>query len=101
MSTLLSRTVLEDFSVHCYCVQMSLLYIFKTIQQLQFQVAGYRTVPIELGHRYTDDSWTQSLMTIGHFVDNYLQRHDKGTGYLAQHELFDQVSVISRPLLKR
>jgi lysine-specific demethylase 8 len=58
------------------------------------QVAGYRTVPIELGRRYTDDSWTQSLMTIGHFVDRHLTGGTAGrvVGYLAQHELFEQVN---------
>ena len=32
-------------------------------------------------------------MTVGHFVDRYLDNddNDKGVAYLAQHELFDQV----------
>ena len=65
-------------------------------------MAGYRTVPVELGRRYTDDSWTQSLMTIRHFVDRYLDDDDdsggggaRAVGYLAQHELFEQVPASS------
>ena len=64
-------------------------------------MAGYRTVPVELGRRYTDDSWTQSLMTIRHFVDRYLDDDDsvgggaRAVGYLAQHELFEQVPTSS------
>ena len=27
------------------------------------EVSGYRTIPVEIGARYTDDSWSQSLMT--------------------------------------
>lgn len=35
------------------------------------KIAGDRTVPIELGSRYSDDDWTQKLMTVGDFVRNY------------------------------
>ena len=57
-------------------------------------VAGTRTVPVELGSRYTDDGWTQALMTVGEFCDRHLLGRDGGggpRGYLAQHELLDQV----------
>jgi len=55
---------------------------------------GSRTVPIELGKRYTDDSWTQNLMTIQEFIEKYIENstNDQGTkAYLAQHELFEQI----------
>jgi lysine-specific demethylase 8 len=48
-------------------------------------------VPIELGKRYTDDNWTQKLMTIQDFVEKYIQTDKNGVGYLAQYQLFDQV----------
>lgn len=59
------------------------------------RIAGFRTVPIEVGLRYTDDDWTQTLMTINDFIYKYIDnasQNDKG--YLAQHELFDQISEL-------
>uniref|UniRef100_A0A0K2TM02 JmjC domain-containing protein 5 n=1 Tax=Lepeophtheirus salmonis TaxID=72036 RepID=A0A0K2TM02_LEPSM len=58
-------------------------------------VAGYRTVPIEIGCRYTDGNWTQKLMTINNFIDEFIL-NDSATekGYLAQHNLLDQVSSL-------
>ena len=38
------------------------------------KIAGDRTVPIELGSRYSDDDWTQKLMTISDFVKQYCQQ---------------------------
>lgn len=55
---------------------------------------GSRTVPIELGKRYTDDSWTQNLMTIQEFIEKYIEnpKNDQSIkAYLAQHELFEQI----------
>ncbi|CAL1532358.1 unnamed protein product, partial [Lymnaea stagnalis] len=56
------------------------------------RVAGCRTVPVEIGARYTEDSWTQKLLTINELIDNYVTKPNPGTtAYLAQHQLFDQV----------
>ena len=53
---------------------------------------GYRTVPIEIGKRYTDDSWTQTLMTVNNFIKKYITNlNPPSVGYLAQHELFNQI----------
>ncbi|RUS80592.1 hypothetical protein EGW08_011647, partial [Elysia chlorotica] len=54
-------------------------------------VAGCRTVPVELGDRYTEESWTQKLMTIGEMIDQYVTKSNVDKAYLAQHQLFDQV----------
>ncbi|XP_061761296.1 lysine-specific demethylase 8 isoform X2 [Nerophis ophidion] len=62
-------------------------------------VAGCRTVPVELGSRYTDEEWSQRLMTLSEFIDRYVSKmsdtpqEDAATvcGYLAQHQLFEQV----------
>ncbi|XP_018605209.1 lysine-specific demethylase 8 isoform X1 [Scleropages formosus] len=56
-------------------------------------VAGCRTVPIEVGSRYTDEEWSQKLLTVNQFIDHYILRKVDGSsvGYLAQHQLFDQV----------
>ncbi|XP_042300210.1 bifunctional peptidase and arginyl-hydroxylase JMJD5-like, partial [Sceloporus undulatus] len=56
------------------------------------QIAGSRTVPVELGSRYTDEDWSQTLMTIGEFISQYIDNEfPNHTGYLAQHQLFDQI----------
>ena len=55
------------------------------------KLAGDRTVPIELGSRYSDDDWTQKLMTIADFVNQHCLQRSARCGYLAQHPLLDQV----------
>ena len=61
-------------------------------------VAGLRLVPVEIGSRYTDDSWTQTLMTVREFVERFMGRSSakpgEKMGYLAQHNLLDQVSEL-------
>ncbi|XP_032645106.1 bifunctional peptidase and arginyl-hydroxylase JMJD5 isoform X3 [Chelonoidis abingdonii] len=54
------------------------------------QIAGCRTVPVEVGSRYTDEEWSQTLMTVNDFIDQYIVNKNS-IGYLAQHQLFDQV----------
>ncbi|XP_035684803.1 lysine-specific demethylase 8-like [Branchiostoma floridae] len=55
------------------------------------QIAGCRTVPVELGRRYTEESWSQALMTVDEFIDKYIVQKSSDVGYLAQHQLFDQI----------
>ena len=57
------------------------------------KIAGMRTVPVEIGSKYTEDSWSQSLMTVDHFIDKYMidGESKQPIGYLAQHNLFDQI----------
>ncbi|XP_043349646.1 bifunctional peptidase and arginyl-hydroxylase JMJD5 isoform X3 [Dermochelys coriacea] len=54
------------------------------------QIAGFRTVPVEVGSRYTDEEWSQKLMIVNDFIDQYIVNKNS-IGYLAQHQLFDQV----------
>ena len=63
-------------------------------------VAGCRTVPIELGSKYTDDSWSQKLLTIQEFVETYIENKNVDTpvGYLAQHQLFDQIPELQKDI---
>lgn len=63
---------------------VDLEYLLKT--------AGSRTVPIEIGSHYTDPSWSQKLMTLEEFIKNHYLSDSGDVGYLAQHNLFDQVS---------
>nr|XP_057904248.1 lysine-specific demethylase 8 isoform X2 [Doryrhamphus excisus] len=37
-------------------------------------VAGCRTVPVEVGSRYTDEEWSQKLMTLSEFIDRYVSK---------------------------
>lgn len=53
--------------------------------------AGNRTVPIELGKHYADSSYSQKLMKISDFIEQFFLKDSKMVGYLAQHQLFDQV----------
>lgn len=36
-------------------------------------MAGTRTVPVELGSRYTDEEWSQTLMTVEEFINCYIE----------------------------
>ena len=70
---------------------------------------GHRTVPIEIGSRYTSAEWRQQLMTVDAFIDEHvLQRRRSGadavdttgvpphpTAYLAQHRLFEQIPSLA------
>ena len=49
-----------------------MIFIFRSLNYLK-EVAGPRTVPVELGSRYTDDDWSQQLMTIKMFIENYIE----------------------------
>ena len=56
--------------------------------------AGCRTVPVEIGKHYAHDTYSQKLMKISEFVEEYINNPSKSAiGYLAQHQLFDQVTI--------
>jgi len=55
------------------------------------RAAGPRTVPVEIGSSYTHQQWTQKLMTIREFAERYLSEGAEEIGYLAQHQLLEQV----------
>nr|XP_046270020.1 lysine-specific demethylase 8 isoform X2 [Scatophagus argus] len=63
-------------------------------------VAGCRTVPVEVGSRYTDEEWSQTLLTVNEFIDQYILNKDgvKCLGYLAQHQLFDQIPELKEDI---
>eukprot|EP00026_Physarum_polycephalum_P005170 Phypoly_transcript_05200.p1 GENE.Phypoly_transcript_05200~~Phypoly_transcript_05200.p1 ORF type:complete len:411 (-),score=58.03 Phypoly_transcript_05200:13-1245(-) len=70
------------------------------------KVAGMRTVPIEVGKTYLEETWSQKLMTFGDFIDQHVDP-DKGpnsasgpnaTGYLAQTQLFDQIPELRKDI---
>ncbi len=47
------------------------LFLLSSLEYLK-EVAGPRTVPVEMGSRYTDEEWSQKLMTIAEFIDEYI-----------------------------
>lgn len=64
------------------------------------KVAGYRTVPIELGRTYDDDNWGQNLHQFGDFIKDYMNDLDHSQkAYLAQHDLFDQIPVLMQDFI--
>eukprot|EP00922_Rhytidocystis_sp_ex-Travisia-forbesii_P065718 GHVS01097610.1.p1 GENE.GHVS01097610.1~~GHVS01097610.1.p1 ORF type:complete len:455 (+),score=47.73 GHVS01097610.1:81-1445(+) len=64
------------------------------------KVMGRRTVPIEIGSSYTDQSWTQRLMTVNKFLTVYVDNpNPPDVAYLAQHPLFEQIPDLHRDIL--
>lgn len=57
--------------------------------------AGLRTVPVEVGSSYADDEWAQRRMPLMEFARQFVLLEGEavgaGKGYLAQHQLFQQV----------
>ncbi|XP_028914117.1 bifunctional peptidase and arginyl-hydroxylase JMJD5 isoform X2 [Ornithorhynchus anatinus] len=82
--------ILEGIADHWPCMKKwSLDYIQ--------EIAGCRTVPVELGSRYTDAQWSQTLMTVSEFIENYIV-NENNVGYLAQHQLFDQIPELKQDI---
>ncbi|XP_028914119.1 bifunctional peptidase and arginyl-hydroxylase JMJD5 isoform X4 [Ornithorhynchus anatinus] len=83
--------ILEGIADHWPCMKKwSLDYIQ--------EIAGCRTVPVELGSRYTDAQWSQTLMTVSEFIENYIVNEQNNVGYLAQHQLFDQIPELKQDI---
>ncbi|XP_043268478.1 bifunctional peptidase and arginyl-hydroxylase JMJD5 isoform X2 [Venturia canescens] len=55
------------------------------------KIAGNRTVPIEIGSRYTEEDWSQSLVSFAEFLQTHVSKKNDKIGYLAQHQLFEQI----------
>lgn len=62
------------------------------------KVAGNRTVPVEIGSHYTDEDWSQKLMTVREFITTHYLSETGHTGYLAQHNLFDQIGELKEDI---
>ncbi len=60
-------------------------------------LAGLRMVPVEVGGKYTSDEWGQQLMTMDEFITNHIE--GSGGGYLAQHELLEQIPALKKDVL--
>ncbi|XP_050296855.1 bifunctional peptidase and arginyl-hydroxylase JMJD5-like [Anthonomus grandis grandis] len=62
------------------------------------KVLGNRTVPIEIGSHYTDENWSQKLMTAKDFITKHYLSDSGDVGYLAQHNLFDQITELKEDI---
>ena len=89
----------EHLFFYFVCAPLIIFVVAHTGCSLAYlrRVAGPRTVPVELGSRYTDHEWSQKLMTVSEFIDDHLLvghkvKANMPRAYLAQHHLFDQVS---------
>ncbi|XP_032957477.1 bifunctional peptidase and arginyl-hydroxylase JMJD5 isoform X3 [Rhinolophus ferrumequinum] len=83
--------ILEGVANHWPCMKKW------SVQYIQ-EIAGCRTVPVELGSRYTDEEWSQRLMTVSEFISRYILGEPKDIGYLAQHQLFDQIPELKQDI---
>lgn len=63
---------------------------------LESTLGGRRLVPVELGRSYTDQGWSQKIMTFREYMESYLlQPKQAQVGYLAQHDLFQQIPSLA------
>nr|XP_023022398.1 lysine-specific demethylase 8-like [Leptinotarsa decemlineata] len=63
------------------------------------KIAGDRTVPIEVGFHYVDENWSQKLMTMREFIKQHYLSDNYKIGYLAQHNLFEQITELKEDIL--
>ncbi|TAQ91419.1 hypothetical protein B7494_g130 [Chlorociboria aeruginascens] len=66
-------------------------------------IGGRRLVPIEVGRSYVDDGWGQKIVPFKQFIEEFILLDPKssgheGTGYLAQHNLFAQISSLRQDI---
>ncbi|XP_012500473.1 PREDICTED: lysine-specific demethylase 8 [Propithecus coquereli] len=83
--------ILEGVADHWPCMKRW------SLQYIQ-EVAGCRTVPVEVGSRYTDEEWSQTLMTVSEFISKHIVNEPRDIGYLAQHQLFDQIPELRQDI---
>lgn len=74
------------------------LHLWQDIDYLN-KIAGSRTVPIEIGSRYTEEDWSQSLITFSEFLQSHIIKATQNVGYLAQHQLFDQIPELQNDIV--
>jgi hypothetical protein len=67
------------------------------------QEVGDRTVPVEIGATYLAADYAQQLMTVDQFIASFLRPTDEGgtarNGYLAQHQLFEQIPALKKDVI--
>ena len=80
----------------CFCKQRRwcIEYLLRT--------ASFRMVPVEIGSKYTEETWSQKLMKLIDFIDQYIFTNNQNPneiGYMAQHNLFEQIPELENDFL--
>lgn len=60
--------------------------------------SGERLVPCEIGENYLSTDWTQEIIPFKQFVDRFIVNR-KEKGYMAQHDLLNQISSLKEDVL--
>lgn len=64
---------------------------------------GNRFVPVEIGKHYLNDNWSQDIIQLKDFIyrniENSSNISEENIQYLAQHNLFDQITELKRDIL--
>lgn len=63
------------------------------------KVAGYRTVPVEVGKNYLCTDWKQEMLTFSEFLERIQSKSSAVPTYLAQHPLFDQIQELRNDIV--
>ena len=63
--------LIEQVFTKMPCTYDAVLCFMSSLEYLK-QIAGPRTVPVELGSCYTDSVWAQKLMTFSEFIDTHI-----------------------------
>ncbi|KAI3823221.1 hypothetical protein L1987_04654 [Smallanthus sonchifolius] len=63
------------------------------------KVAGYRTVPVEVGRNYLCNDWNQEMLTFSDFLERIQANGPDVPTYLAQHPLFDQIQELRNDIV--
>ncbi|EGC37660.1 hypothetical protein DICPUDRAFT_91588 [Dictyostelium purpureum] len=62
------------------------------------QIAGHRTVNIEIGKNYLDNNLSQKLITFNEFIEQFIENNNETIGYLAQTKLLDQIPELKKDI---
>uniref|UniRef100_A0A7E4VQ66 JmjC domain-containing protein n=1 Tax=Panagrellus redivivus TaxID=6233 RepID=A0A7E4VQ66_PANRE len=96
------RPSLEAFYKHCVAagkpmVIKGMVEAFPIFEFFDFDYLnnthGHRKVPIELGSSYTDDDYSQEIVSIHEYLSKHVFSTTQSTAYLAQHALLDQLNL--------
>ena len=97
----------EFFSRKHPCILGNLVSQWNAFQEWSIdffkQNHGNRTVPIELGRDYRQKGWRQEFMTMKDFIEKFFESSSRSggdvVGYLAHHQLFDQIPSLRADVL--
>ncbi|XP_053991566.1 uncharacterized protein LOC128883342 isoform X2 [Hylaeus volcanicus] len=80
------------------------IHTWKNIPQRLAKCGLLRLVPVEIGSSYSDKKWTQRIMTIQDYIENFLMEtsptnETESLGYIAQHAMLDHMPELQAELL--